>query len=324
MYWNLFDGLIVIMSLLLFILEAANMAFLRVLRVIRTVRVMRAIRIVKVLRELRLMVAQILSSGATLLWAMVLLLSCVFIFSIFLCEMCRGYLREGAPDPEIVAAIETYQTSVSWCMTNLMISILGGRDWYDPVEPMMKLHPALGFLYIFFMSFMLLGMLNILVAVFVESANNLSRMDAELVAEEELLRENSALNRLRAIFIEIDVDKSGMLTWDEMQANLHNPRLLSLFDENSIRITQARQLFRLLDIRDQGIVPIEDFCLGCLRLGGVSKSIDLIGLSKDIHRLGIYLQEILTNIDKEEGKVLDILSSAQGPRPPVPCKILHV
>ncbi|CAE8599877.1 unnamed protein product, partial [Polarella glacialis] len=80
--WNLFDGLLVLNSLVEFAFTiSSDLSFLRIFRVFRLIRVIRLVRTVKALKSLRTMVYAMLNSFVCLLWAFVMIGIVMFIFS---------------------------------------------------------------------------------------------------------------------------------------------------------------------------------------------------------------------------------------------------
>mmetsp|Transcript_7886 Transcript_7886/g.23925 ORF Transcript_7886/g.23925 Transcript_7886/m.23925 type:complete len:143 (+) Transcript_7886:295-723(+) len=62
---------------------------------------------------------------------------------------------------------------------------------------------------------------------------------------------------------------------ENFQQEFKNPQMLQYFQSIDLDPSEAEGLFRLLDPDDTGIIDAEDFVMGCLRLHGAAKSIDL-------------------------------------------------
>merc|ERR1712032_966874 len=73
-------------------------------------------------------------------------------------------------------------------------------------------------------------------------------------------------------------DKSGTITWDEFSKIVNDDQMKEYFMAVDIDVTEAEGLFHLLDINDSGHVGIEEFIMGCMRLKGTAKSIDLANM----------------------------------------------
>lgn len=305
--WNVFDFVVVMTTLLEYLAAGLNAGALRSLRVLRMLRVMRVMRLMRFLRELRMMVCAILCSGASLFWAAMLIMLSVYLFSVFLGEVLRTHLREAAVDSDERQLLMTYYDGVLQTMLMLVVALMGGNDWFDVAMPVMNIDPAYGLFFIIFVCFVTLGMLNVLTGIFVESASNISGMDAELVMAMELKEKDSRLAGLRRLFKELDNDGSMSLSWNELLSHLEDERVVMHFTELDITTFHATRLFQLLDTDASQVVGIDEFIDGCMRFRGVGKAIDLASMIYDKQRTDRRLSLSIGAIGDatvEQGKML--------------------
>merc|ERR1711870_43656 len=101
----------------------------------------------------------------------------------------------------------------------------------------------------------------------------------------------------KAFFHEADTDKSGMLSWEEFSEHLQDDKVKAYFQALELDVSQARGLFKLLDIDGNNQVGLNEFLDGCMRLKGQAKSIDVNMLLYENRRLMRKIGEIL---DKAE------------------------
>merc|ERR1719386_624220 len=92
---------------------------------------------------------------------------------------------------------------------------------------------------------------------------------------------------MKRLFNDIDADNSGTLTWEELGKNLEDERVSACFNLLQIDVTEAKGLFQLLDIDESGEVGIEEFVMGCMRLKGAAKSIDLATMLYENKRMAM-------------------------------------
>merc|ERR1712113_428268 len=114
--------------------------------------------------------------------------------------------------------------------------------------------------------------MNVITGVFVESALATSQAD----------RDMHMVHHVREIFQRADQDGSGKLSWEEFQAAL--PTMIDYFKAVDIDITEAEHLFTLLDMEETGSVLLEEFVMGCFRLRGPAKSMDLVMMMYESRR----------------------------------------
>merc|ERR1711933_29575 len=102
LWWNIMDIVIVFFGIadMIFYLamsgvqELSNISAVRVMRIFRIVRVVRVIRVLRFFRELRLMILSILKSFKELVWVVVVLLLCFYLFAVMFTVAVTHYLEE--------------------------------------------------------------------------------------------------------------------------------------------------------------------------------------------------------------------------------------
>jgi hypothetical protein len=101
---------------------------------------------------------------------------------------------------------------------------------------------------------------------------------------------------------------NGRISYFEFVNHLENVQMKSYFKSVDLDISEAKNLFRLLDVDDCGSIQAEDFVMGCLRLRGSAKAIDLATLMLETRRyhrktqaqIG-KLQELVQRMDHDAG-----------------------
>merc|ERR1712012_1185248 len=74
---------------------------------------------------------------------------------------------------------------------------------------------------------------------------------------------------------EADLDRSGMLSWLEFERHLENDQVKAYFQALELDVTQARALFKVLDVNGNDSVGLDEFVGGCMRLKNQAKSLDI-------------------------------------------------
>merc|ERR1712137_1311772 len=98
-----------------------------------------------------------------------------------------------------------------------------------------------------FIVFVIFGMLNILTGVFVQSTGSVARVDHDLVIQEEMKRAQSAVNQIRMLLADVDVDESGTVTLEELKRTLTDPKLRAHFAFLELDVSALQGLFKLID-----------------------------------------------------------------------------
>lgn len=307
--WNCFDTLIVGLQLLTEVLERVfddenksvnvSVPFLRMLRLLRYVRIVRLVRIVHFVHQLRTMVASVAATMRALCWTMVLVFLMIYIVGALIAQVVVEYARSDIELLQSGRPLDTFYGSLPRVLLSLYQAFTGGIDWDDLISPLINdLNPVFGVIFCMYIAFAVLAMLNVITGVFVESAltNTKIEDDIELV------------NNMRELFKDIDVPDAGSITWDQFRSQLTKPEMEHYFEAIDLDISEARGLFKLLDLDDSGSISVDEFVMGCLRLRGPAKAIDLATLMYDNRRI---LQRWRTSALKIE-RTLHSIASAVG------------
>lgn len=138
-------------------------------------------------------------------------------------------------------------------------------------------------------------MLNVVTGVFVESAT-------KSTAEE---KDINLVNRLQAFLC---AHGQNSLTWDYFKERLQDPEITLYLKSVDLDVSEAHGLFQLLDTDDSGIVEAEEFVMGCLRLRGVAKAVDLASLMYEHRRGHRNIHKLLCHVSEMVHEFSDALS----------------
>ena len=88
----------------------------------------------------------------------------------------------------------------------------------------------------------------------------------------------SDVRMLKDWFGTIDSDCSGSITYDEFVVALEDPSMVSFALEMGIDLPDIKQFFSVLSSNGQRGVDLDTFVVGCIKLKGAAKSMDLMDL----------------------------------------------
>jgi len=318
--WNVLDFSIVILQIIEEIMnEIANatndqnstsssFVFLRVLRGLRLVRIVRIVRVMHLLKELRSMISSVVGTLRSLLWTVVLLLLIMYMGAVYLSQLILDHGLSHPEDVEPGTQLYEHYGSLSKSTLTLFMSITGGIDWRDAVDPLKdEISPHLSWLFASFVAFMLFSMLNVITGIFVESALNNSKEESDV----------DMVNYLHSVFVGPAKQTDGKITWEEFEEKLDEPKMMSYFKSINLDPSEARFLFELLDIEGANSIDAEDFVMGCLRLRGPAQAIDLASLMSETRRLRIFIhehwQDLEEQLSRDQLTHIDSDSSSMSP-----------
>ena len=151
----------------------------------------------------------------------------------------------------------------------------------------------------FYIFFTVFAMLNIITGIFLETALNAAQSDRDHRISDQLEEKDSALNQMKTLFHEVDMDNSGELTLDELEARLTDPKLRANLASLGIETDEAPSLFDLLDLDGSGTITIDEFLYGCMRIKGGAKSVDVATLIFENKRMMNWWGSFSTYVTKE-------------------------
>lgn len=314
--WNWFDTILVLSSMVEvgifvhryvtgdFIYGAAslsNMRIVRVIRIFRVTRLMRLLRFVHILkfvRALSILILSITSTMKSLVWAVLLLAGIFYFFGILFTQAINEFLSRDdmycTPDVldgrDLCYVLSKYWGSIPRSMLTLFEAIAGGCDWGNVSRPLEDVGMFWFLVFLAFIAFCYLAVLNVVTGVFVQSAIENAQHNREWLIQQLMSNKqmyvDTIQDQFRSMFDLFDADRSGTVTVDEFAEHLKDPQVQAYFALLELDTSDAFTLFKLLDEDGSCAVDAEEFVEGCVRLKGGARAIDLAKLNADTKYLG--------------------------------------
>jgi len=283
--WNYFDLMVVVAQAIEEILtlvasnsdrkELGSFRLLRVLRVLRLVRIFRVIRVLHLISELRTIVNSIVGSFKSLGWTVVLLFLIIYIFGVYFTQSITDHmvtkLEFGEELDEQEMTLRRYFANLFRAILSLWQAMSGGADWDTMAGPMLRIDWSLGVAFASYIAFALLALMNVVTGVFVQTALQNAKDEEDAFLTDQIIR----------LFERADRDKQQTVTLAEINNRLGDPNSAREWKSINVQPEEAQYLFELLDIDETGEIAFEEFLSGCLRLHGVSKSMDLLTVMQE-------------------------------------------
>jgi hypothetical protein len=315
--WNLLDIVLVVVQVveelttLGYVLAGSEQSsmpktrinLMRLLRFLRLVRIIRMLRVLRLIGELRTIVFSVLSCLKTFIWTMLLIALVLYIFGVFFTQVVLNHRLEnpGRETMDVFGSnlndrLEHYYGNLAISVLALFMSISGGVDWENMVQPLLQeIHWIYAFLFVSFISFSVFALLNVVTGVFVDSSLRKAKEDKELYMS----------NHIRSMFRKLDVDHSGSVEWSEFEKQLDLPNVIDYFKAIDMDTSEARGLFTLLDYDGSGTIDANEFLTGCLKIRGPAKALDLLTLSRETRKI---FQSFISHMQGIDGMLHGILS----------------
>jgi hypothetical protein len=165
--------------------------------------------------------------------------------------------------------------------------------------------------FLFFVLFAIFGAANVVTGIFVEIANHWAQNDSHAQIQADSEQKAFVIRALHELFGELDAGGHGTLTLEGMQEAIASgdERLVSSFHALELEIMDVRTLFLLLDRDRKGYVSTEEFLLGCFRLKGEARTLDIMKLQYQCEWIMHNVLSINDNVDDIGANMSKVLSS---------------
>eukprot|EP00927_Polykrikos_kofoidii_P009784 TRINITY_DN14100_c0_g1_i1.p1 TRINITY_DN14100_c0_g1~~TRINITY_DN14100_c0_g1_i1.p1 ORF type:complete len:611 (-),score=83.08 TRINITY_DN14100_c0_g1_i1:2-1834(-) len=331
-YWNLCDSVVVTISWfgLLFQAGASTVGIMRTIRMARMIRLIRICRVMRGFSALRVIVLGVMNSSRMMLWALFLLSLIMFIFGTTIMHLLEEHFVElmrpneqfgdtmsrlKATDPsteENVRFLLSSFGSLQATIMTLWLSATSGFDWGETFFALFQRSKLCGVVFMMWMAFAILCVLNIITGVFVESASKLTLMDKDVAYVEDFESRKRWAAEARELFNEIDTDHSDTIDVQEFVTASKDLRVQALFRKVGVDVGayNARGLFALFDFHNDGILEADVFFEGLQQLHGTAKSIDMVHMKLESRKVQ---QQVQSLRDLVREKLFDGESTARSP-----------
>jgi len=236
-------------------------------------------------RKLRVMALAIMNSRTMLMWAVLVLLLVMYLFSIIFLNAVSQYIADAASEDATVEKLTVFFDSLQMTMLTLFMAVSGGLDWWDILELLLKISVQYALVFILFIVITILAILNVINAIFVNDAMECTHMDIDLRMQGELEETKQMLERLTRIFEEMSPDSSGTVGLQDFVEHVERDEMKMVFSLIGLQFTDGVTLFKLLDVDGNSQLGIDEFVMGCLRLKGGAVQIDNHVLIRDMKAL---------------------------------------
>eukprot|EP00930_Biecheleria_cincta_P027712 TRINITY_DN19407_c0_g1_i1.p1 TRINITY_DN19407_c0_g1~~TRINITY_DN19407_c0_g1_i1.p1 ORF type:complete len:716 (+),score=138.97 TRINITY_DN19407_c0_g1_i1:51-2198(+) len=251
------------LALSAFGVSAQEVGMLRILRMIRMMRLLRVARKSPALKELRKLMTMFASCIKTLFWSLVFCFLVLSLWAMAAVELIQPLI------PEMVAeglwrecgdrCTEAFSTVMRANLT-LFKNIVAGDSWGLMAEPISVRHPRTAIIFVGSLVSLVLGVLNLVVAVVVDTAAEQRQKDVMRLAEDMDNDQESDLKFLTNIFRKIDEDGSGEIELDELIKGAQEvPEFQSRLRVMDIDKDDLIQLFQMLDSDNDGSITPAEF-----------------------------------------------------------------
>eukprot|EP00929_Paragymnodinium_shiwhaense_P038289 TRINITY_DN20259_c0_g1_i1.p1 TRINITY_DN20259_c0_g1~~TRINITY_DN20259_c0_g1_i1.p1 ORF type:complete len:1209 (-),score=344.57 TRINITY_DN20259_c0_g1_i1:176-3772(-) len=286
--WNTLDVFLVAVSVQEIIMaglssnseSSLNMSFLRILRIMKMMKLFRVVRLLRMFRELRLIWSSIVGCAKPVFWATVLIAATSFMVGVCFLQAATGYIREKELEisREELEELANLWGTVQHSMLSLYMCVTNGADWADIADSLVNVGMPYYMLFLLYILFYTCVVANTLTSLFVESTMVNADKDQQHVIQNALEQADKIIDKLRGWFMDVDSDGNGFITYEEFCEALNDPRSVAFASTLDLGMTDLKQFFAALSLNGKQPVDLETFVVGCIKLRGWARSMDLMEL----------------------------------------------
>eukprot|EP00439_Symbiodinium_sp_Y106_P071148 s1123_g12.t1 len=262
----------------------AGVSGLKSFRIVRLSRILRTAQFVSIFRfviALRMLVTSILHTLKALVWAMTLLVLIVYVFAVLFTQAVSDYKADSNTTLVHQDAAQLYFGSLVDSMLTLFMSLAGGVSWEQALAPLREISAIWVICYVGYIAFTYFAVLNVVTAVFCQSAIESAQNDQVTLMQNMLMNKEKHVRKIQELFGRLGATDDGHITLQMFEENINSDSVTTYFEALGLDVWDAWAFFKLLDSDGGGSVDVEEFFMGCLRFRGQAKAMDVGQLIQD-------------------------------------------
>lgn len=273
--WNQIDLGVVLLGLLEYILLWSDVKFtgpwgiLRVTRLFRLLRLIRVLRLFSGLKELRSLLEMMSGCSRTLFWSCLMLTLVMIVWGLIAVELINPLMVKLANEGRWsdCERCKTAFSSVFMATLTIFQTVIAGDSWGLYAVPVIEEWPWTISIFGGSLITLVFGVLNLVVAVMVDTFAEARARDMHTVAEDMDFQEVAEKKILAGIFAQIDADNSGSVCFEELKEGAHRvagfANWLRVMDVDECDL---QQFFDMVDADGSGEIDPEEFTQAMYRM----------------------------------------------------------
>jgi len=299
--WNVIDAIIVFgwfMTIMATFPMPIDPMVLRLARLARLLRLLRLIRKINLFDSLYLMTTAMRGSTAVLLWSVILLALVQMMLALFLQSVLEVYILDESKSE--AARLQVFRFYGSFARTMLTMFEMTLGNWMPPCRALVENVSEWWMLFSLAHKLIIgFSVVSVITAVFIQETFKVATIDDRIMIMSKERASKTHSQKIHALFQHADSNGDGHIDINEFQTVLASSELKSWLAAMELDVSDAVQLFALLDKDGDGEIDSEELVEGVSRLRGAARHYDLVGLRndtlkimKDLHHMHEQIQEI--------------------------------
>jgi hypothetical protein len=225
----------------------------------------------------------------------------LFIFALIIVIRVASFLQEepgqggavvGENGETVTDILEANYGSIGLTILHLFMCSTGGNDWsvyYDPLRPTGAINCIL---FLFFIAFTQIALLNIILGIFVDDAMKNMVADKNERAEEYAEEQLQIASELREICYELDVNGDAKLSAAEWRRTVGSPKVQNYLELMGFRASEVKEfLDHMCEGAEDDTIHIETFVDMIMRFRGTASCFDMQVVLHAVEEVKALLQD---------------------------------
>merc|ERR550525_1930349 len=122
-----------------------------------------------------------------------------------------------------------------------------------------------------------------------------------MIIQTEMEKKDEYVKKLQVFFTSMDENADGQISLDEFNRHVDHPEVIAFANALEIDALDAKLFFQVLSNNGKRSIDLETFVVGCIKLKGAAKSMDLLNLfyshRQAVERQAAFADECLARLD---------------------------
>lgn len=304
--WHWFDLALVAMAMVEMMSASvgSNVSYFRALRLLKITRVLRLLRVMRSMKELRVILDATLGAMRSLAWSLVFMISTTFIFAILFVQGATERFGQGAADDRWVSILSS--------MALLFASTTGGVDWKEIADSIWEIGILYFCFFYFYVCFFIFVIANVVTSLFVERVLSKISSDEQTMVNDRMSKRLQYVQQIQGLFARIDADHDGQVSLAELTASLHDKAMVEFAASLDIEESDLTMCFSILTGNGRLTVDTDTFVVGCIKLRGNARSVDVIDLAMGQNVIMSHLRKLFSEFADVRSLISGSASSGGG------------
>jgi voltage-gated sodium channel len=284
-----------------------------VLRTLRVVRLVRLVRMFKVFRELWLLVGGLVNSMKALGWVGIVVIVVLYVCSILVTTEIGQNDEVYGTGPSYDGTVWPYKEyfGTIWRSMFSLFQVLTLDNWCDDiVRHVIHRQPLMAIFFVVFLLLTAFGLMNVVIGIIVENTLAAAQVADSRVAQQQAYLRKKAVEKLEDHLVKSDVNRSGEISMEELQAAGQSPIVQKQFEAIGLKFEEAKEIFSLLDYGKCGRIELKRFAASCRELVGGARRRDIVQVEITVGTLAQRLDSLDQKFSSMEQEVFDLHNMA--------------